>query len=90
MPHNAKCYIKSLKRNNVKSSDIRGLWKKEKDVVEVTVNTEENIDSVDTLTDIATVDFGCASSFKSVKKRQCCRGRITYCLFFFCYIVQFC
>ena len=28
MSHNAKCYIKSLKRNKVKSCEISGLWKK--------------------------------------------------------------
>ena len=32
MPHNSKYYVKSLKRNKVKLSDIRGLWKKKKDV----------------------------------------------------------
>ena len=61
MSHNVKYYVKSLKRNNVKWSDIRGLWKKEKDVAKQSANTEENIDSVDMLTDTATVDFGCDS-----------------------------
>ena len=59
MSHNAK--YQSLKRNKVKLSDIRRLWKKNKDVVTEPVNTEENIDSVDTLTDTATDYFGCPS-----------------------------
>ena len=50
--------MKSLERNKVKSSDIRELRKKK--------NVEEN--SADTLTDIATVDFGCASSSSQSKK----------------------
>ena len=62
MSHNANYYVKSLKRYKVKSSDIRGLWKKKKDDVKEPVTTEENMDSVDMLTDTATVDFGCASS----------------------------
>ena len=53
---------KSLKRNKVRSSDIRGLWKKKKDDFKEPVNTEENIDTVDILVNTATVDFGCASS----------------------------
>ena len=36
MSHNAKYYVKSFKRNKVKLSDIRGLWKKKK-------YSEENI-----------------------------------------------
>ena len=44
MSHNVKYYVKSLKINKVKLSDIRGLWKKKKDVVEELVNTEENIE----------------------------------------------
>ena len=43
MSHNVKYYVKSLKINKVKLSDIRGLWKKKKDVEEL-VNTEENIE----------------------------------------------
>ena len=89
MSHNAKYYVKSLKRNKLKSSDIKELWKKKKDVVEEPVNTEENIDSLDTLTDTATADFGCASS-SSQSKRQCYQGRLIICLFSLCYIVQFC
>ena len=42
---------RSLKRNKLKLSDIRGLRKKKKDVVEEPTNAEENIDSVDMLTD---------------------------------------
>ena len=61
MSHSVKYYVKSLKRNKAKWSDIRGLWKKKKDVAKESVNTEENIDSVDMLTDTATVDFGCDS-----------------------------
>ena len=41
--------------------------KKKEDVVKEPVNTEENIDSVDTLTDSATVNFGCASSSSQSK-----------------------
>ena len=67
MSHNSKYYVKSQKKKEVKSSDIRGLLKKKKDVKEP-VNTEENIDSVDMLTDSATVDFGCASSSSQSKK----------------------
>lgn len=33
----------------MKLSDIRGLWKKKTDVAEEPSNTEENVDSVDTL-----------------------------------------
>ena len=40
----------------------------EKDVAKESVNTEENIDSVDMLTDTATVDFGC-DSLSSWSKR---------------------
>ena len=43
MSHYVKYYVKSLKINKVKLSDIRGLWKKKKDVEEL-VNTEENIE----------------------------------------------
>ena len=68
MSHYAKYYVKYLKRNKVKSSDFRGLWKKKKDDVEEPVNTEENIDSIDMLTDTATVDFSCASSSSQSKK----------------------
>ena len=50
----------------MKSSDIRGFLKKKEDVKEP-VNTEENIDSVDALTDSATVNFGCASSSSQSK-----------------------
>ena len=39
-----KYYVESLKRNKVKSSDMRGLCKKKKDVVEEPVNAEENIE----------------------------------------------
>ena len=49
---NPKYYVKSLERNKVRLSDIRELWKKEK-------YSEENSDN--TLTDIAIVDFRCAS-----------------------------
>ena len=68
MSHNAKCYVKSLKRNKVKSSDIRGLWKKKKDDVKEPVNTEKNIDSADMLTDNATVDFDCACPSSQSRK----------------------
>ena len=51
----------------MKSSDIRGFLKKKEDVVKEPVNTEENIDSVDTLTDSAFVNFGCASSSSQSK-----------------------
>ena len=47
MSHNKKYYVKSLKRNKVKSSDIRGLWKKKK--------IFRRKYSVDTLTHNATV-----------------------------------
>ena len=30
MSHSVKYYVKSLKRNKAKWSDIRGLWKKKK------------------------------------------------------------
>ena len=63
------CHVTSRKllwevfeRNKVRSSDIRGLWKKKKDDFKEPVNTEENIDTVDILVNTATVDFGCASS----------------------------
>ena len=62
MSHNAKYYVKSLKTNKVKSSDLRGLWKKGKDDFKEPFNTEENIDRADMLIDTATVNFGCASS----------------------------
>ena len=48
--------------------------------------------SVNTVTDPAIVDFGCASS-SSQSKKECdtlIRGRQAYCLFSLCYIVQFC
>ena len=66
--HTTQNIMSSLKKKKeVKSSDIRGLLKKKKDVKEP-VNTEENIDSVDTLTDSATVDFGCVSLSSQSKK----------------------
>ena len=68
MSHNPKYYVKSLKTNKVKSSDLRGLWKKGKDDFKESVNAEENIDRVDMLIDTATVDFGCASSSGQSKK----------------------
>ena len=46
--------------------------------------------SVNTLTGIAAVDFGCASLSSQSKKSKFYRGRQTYCLFSLCYIVQFC
>ena len=62
MSHNPKYYVQYLKRNKVKSSDIRFQ----------TVVKEEKIFrrkyNVSTLTDIATVDFGCASSSSQLKK----------------------
>ena len=63
-----KYYVKSLKRNKVKPSNIKGLSKKKRDVAEEPVNIEEYIDNVDTLIDSATVDFGCASSSSQSKK----------------------
>ena len=53
----------------MKFSDIRGLWKKKKDIVEESVNSEENIGSVDMLTDSPTVNFVCASSSSQSKKK---------------------
>ena len=48
--------------------------------------------SVNTLTDTAIVDFGCASSSSQSKKESVTsiRGRQTSCLFSLCYRVQFC
>ena len=62
MSLHASYYVKSLKRNKVKSSVIRDLWKKKKDDFKEPVNKEENIDTFDILVNTATVDFGCASS----------------------------
>ena len=47
MSHKVKYFVKSLKRNKVKSSGIRGMWKKKKHVVEEPVSTEENILLID-------------------------------------------
>ena len=46
------------------------MWKKKKDVAKIHVNTEENIDSVDMLTDttIDTIDSGYAMSSSQLKK----------------------
>ena len=86
MSHNANYYVKSLKRNKVKSSDIRGLWKKKKDDVKEPVTTEENMDSVDMLTDTATADFGCPSSSSKSKKDDIIEVAYLINLFFLCYL----
>ena len=44
------------------------MWKKKKDDVKEPVTTEENMDSVDMLTETATIDFGCVSSSSKSKK----------------------
>ena len=46
MSHKVKYFVKSY-RNKVKSSGIRGMWKKKKHVVEEPVSTEENILLID-------------------------------------------
>ena len=59
MSHNLKYYLKSLKRNSVKSGDIRNLWKKKKenDVDNENssddVNIEENVCTEENIVDIA-------------------------------------
>ena len=67
----------------MESSDIKELWKKKK-------YSEESSDN--TLTDIATTDFGCASSSSQSKKKDNFSevDQLMNCLFTLCYIVQFC
>ena len=85
--HTMRTIMSSLwKEINVKSSDIRGLWKKKDDVKEP-VTTEENMDSVDMLTDTATADFGCASSSSKSKKGDIIEvAYLIIYLFFLCYL----
>ena len=81
MSHNAKYYVKCLKRNKVHSSDIKGLWTKKK--------YSEKIYGIDTLTDTATVNFGCASSLSQSKKDNVINVvKLINILFPLCYIEQ--
>ena len=81
MSHNAKYYVKCLKRNKVHSSDIKGLWTKKK--------YSEKVYGIDTLTDTATVNFGCASSLSQSKKDNVIKVvKLINILFSLCYIEQ--
>lgn len=57
----------------MKLSDIRGLWKKKTDVAEEPSNTEENVDSVDTLMQLLIL----AVPVPQVSQKRH-RGRLTY------------
>ena len=79
MSHNAKYYFKSLKRNKLKSSDIRGLWNKK--------NLEENTVSIHWQI-LQLLILPVSVRQVSQKKRQCYRSRQSV-FFSLYYIVQF-
>ena len=75
MSRNAKYYIKSFKINKVKSSDIRGLWKKK--------YSEEKIVSIHwQILQLLILPVSVR------QKRQCYRSRQTNCFFSLYYIAQ--
>ena len=81
MSHNPKYHVKYLKRNKVKLSDIRELWKKKK-------YSEENIMSI-YIDIILQLSILAVSVHQVSQKRKCYQSRRTYCLFSLCHIVQF-